>query len=207
MSKRLATSVLLCLLTGFTLAGTLWAAVLGTIPYWESDYSEIGRWKTERKTFNQILSTSSFSTSDFASYVSHARTQWTNSSITVTQATSSSSANIKFIGGDFAALTLYNPNVKSWMAGYAELIGKNYEGEWTYMGGPKTGYTLTNVECYIVFFTGKTADYYKHVATHELGHALGWIGHSSNSSTVMYPSANSVTSLTTTDKRHIGQIY
>lgn len=207
MDKKLPAALVACLLAGFLLTGTLWAAVLGTIPYWESTSNEIGRWKTERRAFNQILGMNGFSSSDFSSYVSHARTQWSNSSISVTQTSSSSNANIKIMGGNYMVLSLQNPNIQSWMAGYAEYVNRAYEGDWTYMGGPKTGYTLSNANCYIIFSAGKSADHYKSVATHELGHAMGWMGHSSNSNHLMYSETNGVTSLTTTDKRHIGQIY
>ena len=45
------------------------------------------------------------------------------------------------------------------------------------------------------------------VSTHELGHALGWRGHSSYSSDVMYTYGNGVTTLQTRDILHLKQIY
>lgn len=50
---------------------------------------------------------------------------------------------------------------------------------------------------------------YKNTATHELGHLLGWAGHSSKNTDIMYAQENGVTTLTTLttrDKKHIKQI-
>ena len=53
----------------------------------------------------------------------------------------------------------------------------------------------------------RTTDQYKKTCTHELGHALGWAGHSSNTSDIMYSAGSSVTSLTSRDKNHLSQDY
>lgn len=47
----------------------------------------------------------------------------------------------------------------------------------------------------------------KKTCTHELGHALGWIGHSGTSSDIMYQSGSSITSLTYRDIQHLSQVY
>lgn len=53
----------------------------------------------------------------------------------------------------------------------------------------------------------RTLNEYKKTATHELGHSLGWKGHSSNSNDIMYGTASSVTNLTSRDSNHLSQVY
>lgn len=53
-----------------------------------------------------------------------------------------------------------------------------------------------------------TFNNYLNICLHEMGHALGWYGHSSSSSDVMYKAIRSNnTSLTNRDINHIRQIY
>ena len=52
-----------------------------------------------------------------------------------------------------------------------------------------------------------TINQYIKSCTHELGHALGYLGHSNSANDIMYNTASSVTSLTIRDKNHIRQIY
>ena len=52
----------------------------------------------------------------------------------------------------------------------------------------------------------RTLNQYKHTATHELGHALGWKGHSPNSADVMYAYSNGIIFLTNRDKKHISSV-
>lgn len=52
-----------------------------------------------------------------------------------------------------------------------------------------------------------TANNYKTIAIHEMGHLFGWKGHSTNSSDVMYEAISSAITLTNRDKNHLKQIY
>ena len=51
-----------------------------------------------------------------------------------------------------------------------------------------------------------SSQYYK-VATHEIGHAIGWRGHTATYIDVMYHTENSYYSLTNRDIEHLNQIY
>ncbi|WP_139902880.1 matrixin family metalloprotease [Clostridium thermarum] len=75
-----------------------------------------------------------------------------------------------------------------------------------------SGYTVTvykpqGVVNVAIVEQSRTLNGYKKTATHELGHALGWRGHSSSTTDIMYESASTITELTTRDKEHLMQIY
>ena len=80
------------------------------------------------------------------------------------------------------------------------------EGTWTYGSSTKSGKKITKV-IGAIFDLDRTTAQYKNTCAHEFGHALGWMGHSSNSNDVMYAYASSITTLTNVDKRQIRQIY
>ncbi|MBQ7604394.1 MAG: matrixin family metalloprotease [Clostridia bacterium] len=59
---------------------------------------------------------------------------------------------------------------------------------------------------YILSYGGNS-DACKNVCTHELGHAVGFFGHSSSSSAVMYYASHDGFTLKTAEKAHLQQIY
>lgn len=80
------------------------------------------------------------------------------------------------------------------------------EGTWTYGNTSKTGVLISAVEGCIVD-KNHSSNEYKETCTHEMGHALGWSGHSGNSSDIMYAYGSSITTLTTNEKNHLSQVY
>ena len=86
------------------------------------------------------------------------------------------------------------------------------EGNWTHISGDaKTGYTFQGIiGCVVDQGLILMENRYRMVATHELGHALGWMGHTSDPDSIMYPNiilGVSITTLTDIDKRHLRQVY
>lgn len=62
----------------------------------------------------------------------------------------------------------------------------------------------------IIFDNGRTRAEYNKTCTHELGHALGWFGHSSRINSyqdVMYAHESTVQKLTYYDKIQLNQVY
>lgn len=180
---------------------------LDYLSYWYSDASQISRWTSTPKTWTTVVD--GFSSSDFQTYVNHAINEWKNANISTSTASSSSGANIIIRGGTYDALLDYIPTLTSSETGKTR-IKVNPEGTYRYNNTTKIGYIVTEAYVYIVYKPGGTSpstDAYKKTATHELGHALGWDGHSSNSSDVMYGKSHEQKSLTTRDKLHLKQVY
>lgn len=186
------------------------AANLGTLSYWESDSSEIRRWSSIPSTIytQKLNSNGSFY---FLMGMVHGIDEWKSSSalncsMTDSQATTSSSTKVIFYGGTKAELDALGIfSLTSSNTGLTNTTSSS-EGTWTYGSTTKDGKLISKVRGCIVD-KSRTTDQYKNTSTHELGHGLGWAGHSSNSSDVLYASATSITSLTTRDKRHLKQVY
>jgi predicted Zn-dependent protease len=189
-------------------AGIAYAATLGKISYWYSDKDIISRWSTKRYVWAGMMD-KSITTSAFASYVSHAMSQWRTAGISSDGVDEKSDANINIYGGTYNTLKAMEPSLSSSNTGLTVYDGTlTYEGDWQYGTSLKKSYKIGSpVNVYIVQIDGKTSNGYKKTTTHEFGHALGWRGHSSNSNDVMYGTASEVTTLTSRDKNHLVQIY
>jgi len=200
--KRKLSSIVLCVIFVITFAMPVFATELGTLSYWYSNDNKIKRWSSTPDVFTFDLS-GNFT--DFSTYSSHARSQWSSAGVSTNSVDSTIGAEIDFLGGTYNDLTTYFDSLSSSDTGITRTT-YSYEGEWTYSGTDKDGYVLSYAICGIVD-KGRTADQYKNTCMHELGHALGWSGHSSNSSDVMYAYATTITSLTSRDKNHLNQVY
>lgn len=181
---------------------------LGTLSYWYSDSEQIGRWnKSSIDIYTVKLN--SYALFSFTIGMNHACNQWEDvTGMTLSKSSSSSfaSAPIQYYGGTADELNATGEfTVPSTANGYTARYIKT-EGTWTYGRTQKEGCLIDKALGFIVD-KDHTADEYKNTCTHELGHALGWFGHSNNNSDIMYAYGNSVTSLTTRDKNHISQVY
>lgn len=113
--------------------------------------------------------------------------------------------------GDFTSTEVYGTDEYGYLkSGYVQLSrvqdGVSYI---TSSGITVTGSYITKARGFVAD-KGTGSNYtnqYKKTCTHELGHALGWLGHSSNSSDIMYGLSTSVTALTNRDINHLLQIY
>lgn len=84
------------------------------------------------------------------------------------------------------------------------------EGTYTYGSLTKTGKVTTYSKIAIIEKSNPRTDMaYSKTATHELGHALGYAGHSTTKGDIMYTSStsNTTNALTTRDINHLKQIY
>lgn len=193
----------LIFLMSFFVGSVAYAATLGVLSYWDTDSSQIARWGSTPTVYNYAVDGSLQGT--LPTYVSYAISQWSNAGISCSS-TSNSSANIKIYGGTYDNLKSMAPDLTTNDTGLT-LSYSNYEGDWIALGIYRSGKKLTSASTYIVYESGKSGVGYKNTVTHELGHALGWYGHSSGSSDIMYPYATNYIILSTVDKRHLKQVY
>jgi len=179
-------------------------ASLGSITYWESDSNTIGRWTSVPRTSHETIN--GFTNNNFLSYVNHARNQWRSAGISISS--TSTNANLMFYGGNRTALVLREPALSPHYAAMTVWRSVSREGYWDQRGTRRTGNKISRADIYIVYESGRSTAQYRNLSTHELGHALGWYGHTTRgSSNVMYDTMTSITNLTTYDKRHLGQVY
>ncbi len=180
-------------------------AAAGVISYWNSDAGSIGYQPTQVRYYSNKIN-SSFTEYNLA--VSHAYTQWTNAlpMISMTSA-SQANANTFFYGGTYSQLLTYFPDLTSDAAGQTA-YRREYETNVRYQSSTMDVYSMyTNSKCCLVLRNGGIEAEYLKTMAHEVGHSLGWFGHSSNSSDVMYYYTTSNKFLTTRDKQHLRQIY
>ncbi|WP_134704914.1 matrixin family metalloprotease [Ammoniphilus sp. YIM 78166] len=204
--KAIASTILGCL----ALAGVAQAATLGTLSYWyDSTSNNIYRW-TYQPAFWSTEADTWFKDNgyNFTSWVTNSMTQW-GSVRTSYGVDNSSDAQILVYGGTYNTLKNYFSPLSSSADGATVWSPSPvYEGEWNYNGSLKGGSYLRGAKVYIVgdkWF--KTNSKYHNTVLHEFGHAIGWVGHSSSSSDVMYDTNTSITTLTTRDKNHLVGVY
>jgi len=148
-----------------------------------------------------------FSASDFSDYRSNARTQWSNAGVSSSYVSRLYDSNIELYGGKESTLSQIDADIESYWALTINVVNSK-TGTTTYQGKTISLYELNRVQvlCPTHLFTSPNG--YKNMFTHELGHSLGWIGHSSDSDDVMYGTAGSSrNTLTTRDKDHLKQMY
>ena len=125
----------------------------------------------------------------------------------VTNNGSGTTGNIVVFGGTRAQIYAYNgQTIESDEVGLTVGKMKMY-AYLDYNGITKKLNKLSGTQKAYIVDDNRTLNQYKHTATHELGHALGWKGHSPNSADVMYAYSNGIISLTNRDKKQILQFY
>ena len=183
-------------------------AVTYTLSCWHSDDTYVGYLKYDGSIYKVNYSTDSTYTSSYNSAISNAISGWNSAlPISVSEQTVYYALQTAY-GGTRAQLITVFPSLAigdtgmsvrgstltTYSASYAGIVRMIHQ----YDAGGKF--------C-VVQNTTSNANNYKNTALHELGHIIGWRGHSSNSTHVMYDTVSSVTSLTTADKKHVTQVY
>lgn len=206
--KKIILSITLCFLLVIYLTVTPYAATnLGMLSYWHSNSERIGRWDGESVDI-YLIKLNPNTSFYFTNGMTHACREWDDViGMTLNRYTSNSSSPIRFYGGTIDEINRQTEfRVDNSVNGKTRWVVSSVEGIWQYGSMFKTQREITEVVgC--VLDKGHTIDEYRNTCTHELGHALGWDGHSYDSSDVMYSMGASVTSLTVRDKNHLSQVY
>ncbi|MCR5828907.1 MAG: matrixin family metalloprotease [Lachnospiraceae bacterium] len=143
----------------------------------------------------------------FLDGISHACSQWGNAlSLNISSSITYYDAPIRYFGGTLSAInTFWDYQLSNGLNGITD--SHFYPTDTWYLGSMAyTGVTIDGAEGCIID-KGHTLNQTKKTCTHELGHALGWIGHSGTSSDIMYKHGSSTTSLTYRDIHHLSQVY
>lgn len=178
---------------------------LGSLQYWYDDESnEIGYWETSPKIYREKLN------NDANFYFNNATTsaveQWNNALGLSMSFVSKSEANITYYGGTVEEIEenteriLSSTNLGITYMWYNEVGYYNYEGE------IKHAVLMTEAQCFLVS-RGLTNNQCIKTGTHELGHALGFLGHITDDTAIMKQGIISIYTLTNKDKLHLQQVY
>lgn len=213
--KRFIRSACLALATVFAFMGInsmiykVRAVIVIPCDYWYSNEDEVAFWQNDPTVYYEAVhSSGAFSLS---ACISHAINQWDLAGIDVTLTSVESTADIRIYSGD--AFSLYMETGFLMENGSA---GETYITSMTYFaktdsgsGSLKTVYKMNSGVVVLIsdFGNDQNNSEYKNVCTHELGHSLGWLGHSLDDDDVMYPYVSEIYDLTSRDKLHLNQWY
>lgn len=182
------------------------------LSYWANvESSIIGHWPTPPTIYKEKLDPSPSFT--FYEGYTTARNLWSNTlELSMTETSDESSANIKVYGGTGDQLRARNFNVTNGQAGLTVYTDTDLTGYYLYNGSARIHYNMVKADICIVSDymqdgSTPTASQYANTCIHEFGHAMGFFGHASSESAVMYYATNGATQLESLEKNHLLQIY
>ncbi len=195
---------------------------LGTLNYWYAEIDNpnniVGRWNRNAEVYHNDM----VSGQPVYSCYNNAVSQWNNAGIACSMVASGTDAEILSYGGTYDQLSV--------MSQFENIITVNdygrttmpthlTEGNWYFdnegtievkVGLRLLGTTIKSYSYILIVEEDYDDDYpsiFNSVGTHEIGHALGWYGHSNDGDDVMSNGSNLPTTLTDRDKNQLTQIY
>ena len=181
------------------------------IDYWYSNEDSIGTWvsiPTIRGKFLGCSFSAPLMENYFNNAFNHSRQEWASAGINTTfHFGTITSANIACYGGTRTQIQVETGVYVDTMYAGLTTYSCSFLAYLSYGGAIKKLYKMsTGVKVLLPYRPGVAEQGYKNVMLHELGHALGWIGHSTNNGDVMYSFENGNIYLTLRDKRHLKQV-
>ena len=179
-----------------------------TLKYWYANTNEVRFIANDASYSIYNYSANRTFESQFKNSVTSAAGQWSNVlPINIYETSANRSLNL-ISGGTYDQLKDLFPDLSTNLAGKTEPGSTEYQATVLYGYANKDVYRYTSGSRYcVVERDGASYSDYKYTATHEMGHMLGWHGHSNNLSDLMYGGTNGGKSLTDRDINHIKQIY
>jgi hypothetical protein len=198
------------------LSSTVHASTLGTLYYWASDASKVAAWDKSVDVYYESLN-SNFE-SEMETAMSEGIDEWNDIGIDIEETNNGAYgiliAEIIGYGGTLYQLQEIEPSFSSGYAGLADLtdVDKDLQGTYNLYGIPSTvsfvHFTDGAAKVYVRDMPISDIDCFINTATHELGHALGYYGHFTQSGAVMNSSNDGYpTSLVSAESNHLSQVY
>ena len=187
---------------------------------WNCDTNWAGFWNARNLNVWHNTRASAHTGVNFAGHMTNSQTQWGNA-VNGMNFTSSNYANANIIAyagtrTDFIdfARDFYGMNFQNNFAGYARFAPRISVGTANFGGANRNIFQFVNNSQSVMFVasthadgTNRTSAQIRNTTLHEFGHVMGYAGHSSNSSDVMWRSATSIQTLTPRDIGHLRQVH
>lgn len=208
--RMIKTIFLVCLIATVLISQLASAYSIIPIEYWYSNDSKVGHWTSIPEiTKIKFNDNSSFY---FNFGYANARSQWASAGIQTTDNGSSPSCVIVCFGGtasELIALGFVTSGTLNGVNGYTRITDNNLSLD-AYLGYNNTQKILYELVPTIPVFivdNGSSLSQTSNTFIHEVGHALGWLGHSTQSSDIMYSYGTEITTLSTRDRLHLSRFY
>ena len=200
--RKIKIMVLCSLLCVLLFAQSAFAIGESTLTFWFSDSDKIAYWDSTVYIYCTIAG--GFYFNDIYAY---ARQKWSNAGMPTSFTNSSSNANILvFAGTETLIEALSGIDIGPYETGLT--VGASTHMYYaTYGSYSKSVRKQLAQQKILIPHRNRTENEYKKTTMHELGHALGWMGHSSNEADIMWSGASSLTSLSNRDIKQIIQLY
>lgn len=221
MKQKLLRAISLVATLALCVSAASFAGRLYVLNKWYASENTMYRQAAYPTIYNSVIG-GGFLDAEFNSMVTVARNTWSRGvngvgGMPSASTTSASNANIKVYGGPYDNMFSIDNNIRTDYLGYTNRLSVTNEGQWGYKASAtspndwsgmvyKDGYKTYNTR--IVIVHRSTSTFFKEgVVAHELGHAFGWVGHSSMSSDLMQPNGIGRPAITQRDLDHVKQVY